>query len=73
MKLKEIVEFYFGRVNSSRHPAKSAAEDVWGMATALAHKSLCKRSYDRFSTNPTANLYVEGWKNLGENVLKYNQ
>ena len=73
MKLKEIVEFYFGRVNSSRHPAKSAAEDVWGMATALAHKSLCKRSYDRFSTNPTANLYVEGLKKLGENVLKYNQ
>ena len=42
-------------------------------ALALSIAELGKRSYDRFSTNPTANLYVEGLKKLGENVLKYNQ
>ena len=71
--LKTSVEAAFSRPNSGRHPIKSAAEDIWGMALTLAAKSLSPFPGDRFSLNPATDLFLEGLCKLGENVIKYNQ
>ena len=73
LALKGVIETTFGKPNSPRHPAKSAAEDVWSMALNLAHKSLSRQTHDRFSLNPTVNLHMAGLEGLSGNILKYNE
>jgi hypothetical protein len=73
LSLKEMMQTTFGINNSSKHPVKSAAEDIWSMAITLASQSLCKRNNDRFTANTTINLHIEGLKALSGNVFKYNQ
>ena len=73
LEVKAAVEFMFGRANSSKHSAKSAAEDIWSMALQLASKSLVEVNGNRFSMNPTVNLYMEGLARLGESSMKYNR
>ena len=48
-KVKVVVESSFRRLNSDRHPSKSAADDIWSMALHLAPRSLVQKKTDRYS------------------------
>lgn len=74
LELRRIIELVFGKANSAAYPAKSAAEDIWSMASILAYKSLASvNDADRFSLSPTVNLFYAGLERLALNVTKYNE
>ena len=73
-ELRRTMELAFGKANSAAHPPKSAAEDIWSMASALAYRSLSPvTEKDRFSLSPTVNLFYAGLERLSGNVTKYNE
>ena len=73
LELRRTMELAFGKRNSAAHPPKSAADDIWSMASILAYKSLAPvKDADRFSFTPTVNLFYAGLERLAGNVTKYN-
>ena len=63
LELRGLIETQLGKIISSKHPIKPAAEDIWSMAMNLSHKSLVRNKTDRYFFNPAINLYTEGLKN----------
>ena len=73
LELRKVFEFAFWKPANNAHSVKPASDDIWSMAISLAHQSLIRSKNDRFSRNPTVNLFLAGLSKLAENVVKYNE
>ena len=71
--LKIKLEGYFGRKYSGEHPPKEASEDIWTMAMDLSTRDFKDIQKEEFSAYLAINLKSEGYKDLAENITRYNQ
>ena len=72
LRLRAALDGLFGRKYSNHHPPKKAAEDIWLVASDLAHDAFQRREEEVFTAYTAVNLWREGYRSLGENVQRYN-
>ena len=72
LSLQTSFESMLGGKNSGNHPEKQGSEDLFSLGRDFSTTSLIRVNRNRFTENPTRNLFLDGLQQLGSNVFKYN-